>query len=341
MVMLDEDSLTPLIEAMDHGRDGYPRWIVAAAVRRRLFTQTIADIAKAAEERGYVPLATDSYLRARIIDNDAADGRTLLLLDTDSDRSRAHAALLHASAQSPRPHLLLTMRAGGGGLCGAIVREARAAYAIDPPEAARLERGERVERPVLELLARARRAAELTARGRHAAAERLLRDVAGALNRRGANRQAAQLTTQVGRMLLARGATKAAFQAFEYAARLAHSAGCDRSATEARLWQASARIADAAFVEAESICRAVLEASDLGACLRLWAHATLADALLWQRRSDAPEVDMHGVDALEPSVSAGVYEVRTRQLLARGAIFEAGQCVEGLRQLARIRRTRP
>src|SRR4029434_4911605 len=36
MVRLDADStLSPLLEAMDHGRDGYPRWIVIESINAR------------------------------------------------------------------------------------------------------------------------------------------------------------------------------------------------------------------------------------------------------------------------------------------------------------------
>jgi DNA-binding NtrC family response regulator len=334
MVMLDEDNLTPIIEAMDHGRDGYPRWIVATAVRRRVFPQTIASVARAAEQRGYVALPVNSYLRARIVGSSGLDERTLLLLDTDSDAARAHTALLHASTRSPRPHLLLTMRAGTGSSHAAVAREARAAYAVDRVEVARFERSERMGAQVLDLLARANRVRELTERGRHAAAERLLRDIAAALERRGATRYASRVTVQRGRMFLDRAATGAACEAFEHAVRLAQSAGCDALAIEARLWQASARIMDAAFVEAESICRAILEASELPSHLRLWAHATLADALLWQARPDAPDFDISDASMLDSAVLAAAHEVRMRQLLARGQLFEAGQCVESLRRHA-------
>jgi hypothetical protein len=57
MVRLDIDAnVTPLLEAMDHGRDGYPRWIVVETTRRRQLTQTAESITTAAVDRGFVAL---------------------------------------------------------------------------------------------------------------------------------------------------------------------------------------------------------------------------------------------------------------------------------------------
>ena len=142
----------------------------------------------AATSRGFVAMAIDAYIRARILGAPELDERALLLVDSGADASRAHAALLHASARSPRPHLLLTLRSPSS---PALVREARAAYAPDPTD--------RQSPHVVQLLARAARAAEFVGSGRHAAAERLLRDVAAALARRGAGRDASKLTIQLGR----------------------------------------------------------------------------------------------------------------------------------------------
>src|SRR5438445_2693749 len=185
MVRLDGDSnLTALLEAMDHGRDGYPRWIVVDAPRQRLTSRATESIIAAATERGFVALPVDVYHQERIVDANQFDERTLLLVDMGSDESRAHAALLHASAQSPRPHLLLTFRFASTLRKAACVREARAAYAP--------QRIERESPQVTELIGRASRATEFVACGRHAAAERLLRDVGAALARRDAWRHASR-----------------------------------------------------------------------------------------------------------------------------------------------------
>ena len=84
-----------------------------------------------------------------------------------------------------------------------MVREARAAYGA-MPAAAR----SRVAAPpadVVRLIERAAHAAGLQRSGRHAAAERLLREVGGSLARRQAFTAAAGVHVTLGRMLLERG----------------------------------------------------------------------------------------------------------------------------------------
>src|SRR5262245_17830179 len=111
MLRLDDAAdLTPLLEALDHGRDGHPRWIVATVPRPQMLPAATAASATAATGRGFVAMAIDAYIRAYVVGAPELDERTLLLIDPGADPARAHAALLHASARSPRPHLLLTLR---------------------------------------------------------------------------------------------------------------------------------------------------------------------------------------------------------------------------------------
>ena len=328
MVRLDIDAnVTPLLEAMDHGRDGYPRWIVVETARRRQLTQTAESITAAAVDRGFVALPIDAYLRSRILGANELDERTLLLIDVSGDPSRAHAALLHASAQSPRPHLLLTVHHAPGASKPASVREARASYLP--------ERVERESPQIAHLMSRASRAHEFAASGRHAAAERLLREVAAALARRDAWRHAARLNITLARLLNERGRTKAAFETLEEAIAHARTAREDDLALEGRIWQAATRIADAAFVEAEALCRAVLEAPRLRPELKTWALAVLADALVWQGRlGDTIDFEVDGLSALDPVAAAEAYQIKVRLLLAQGRGFQAGRCVGHLKTLA-------
>ena len=96
-----------------------------------------------------------------------------------------------------------------------LVREARALYGARPVRA-----GIPATLPddVLRHVARGSRAAEFTRSGRHAAAERLLRDVAGAFVRRQALGPAAQALVSLGRLFLERGRPVDADQAFAEAA---------------------------------------------------------------------------------------------------------------------------
>ena len=102
-------SLGPLLEALDHGRDGCPRWVVADARSPRQATCTIERVAAAAVRRGFVTISTDLYSRFRELLDAELRERTLLLAGAFGvNPARAHAALLDAAALSPRPHLLLT-----------------------------------------------------------------------------------------------------------------------------------------------------------------------------------------------------------------------------------------
>jgi len=326
MLRLDDAAdLTPLLEALDHGRDGRPRWIVAAVPRPQRLAAATDAIVAAATGRGFVAMPIDAYIRACIIGAAELDERSLLLVDSGADPARAHATLLQASARSPRPHLLLTLRSTPD--VPALVREARAAYV---PAAT-----ERPSPHVADLLARAARASGFAAAGRHAAAERLLRDVTAALARRGAGRHGAVLAIQLGRMLMERGRSRTALDAFEEAIRLAQGARADDLVVTGRLWEATLRVADAALVEAEALCRAALEGTQLTVALTAWAEAILADALRWQGRTrELPDFDVRALAALDRAVAAYGYDVKTRCLLAQGRMFDAGRCVEDLKGYA-------
>ena len=326
MVRLDTDSnLTPLLEAMDHGRDGCPRWIVIDRINARDIPHEAERISASASSRGFVPLGIDTYLQERVLDDTELDERTLLLIDTGGEPSRAHSVLLHAAARSPRPHLLLTFRRAMGERSPRLVREARAAYVARVTDSPR----------VTELVVRATRASEFVACGRHAAAERLLRDVIAALARRDAFVHASRLSITLSGILGDRGRLADAYTSLEGAIKLAQSGRAEDLVVEARIRQATIRTSEAAFVEAEALCRAVLEGPDVGGALRSWTQAVLADALLWQCRVyEAPDIDVGNLTGLELRVIAEACEVKTRVLLAKGEIFEAGGCVACLKKLA-------
>jgi len=329
MVRLDAGlNHTSLLEAMEHGRDGYPRWIVIDSINTRDIPREAERISAAASSRGFVPLGIDTYMRRHVLDDTELDERTLLLIDTEGEPSRAHSVLLHASARSPRPHLLLTFHRAAGDRSPRAVREARAAYAA--------RAADRDSPQVTELVRRATRAADFVAAGRHAAAERLLRDVTAALARRDAFVHASRLSITLASVLADRGRLAEASGSLDTAIKLGQSGRAEDLIVEGRVRQATIRIATAAFVEAEALCRAVLEGPNVGGHFRSWAEAVLADALFWQGRvHEAPEIDVRNLAGLELRVMADASEVKTRILLAKGEIFEAGRCVAELQELAR------
>ncbi len=116
---------------------------------------------------------------------------------------------------------------------------------------------------MLRHVTRGSRAAEFVSSGRHAAAERLLRDVAAALMRRQARAPAAQALISLGRLLLERGRALDAEAAFGQAAGHAHAAKDEALSLSARVWQAAARTDAGQLTAAESVCRAALLAGVL------------------------------------------------------------------------------
>jgi DNA-binding NtrC family response regulator len=322
-----------LIEVLDDAREGAPRWVVADA---RNGAQAMAMAARAAADarrRGFVPLLVPLYLRWREALAADLEERTLLLIGSFTrGLGAARSALLEASASSPRPHVLLTFRCPEAGGEASVVREARAAYGAVPPVVR--ARTPAPSHEVLRLVERAGHAARLQRSGRHAAAERLLREVAASLVRRQAWTHAHGVQVTLGRLLLERGRTDAAEKAFEEAVQLAQALDDEPAINAARVWQATAKADAGRLTEAESMCRAVLLTRQLTAGRHAWASAMLGRVLLWQGRPEeartciAPPLD----DAadIDPATVAIVEGTAVRVLVAVGEIFAAGQRASAL-----------
>ena len=371
----------PLVEILNDGRDGDPRWVVADAWNGAQAAAMAARAATVARRRGFVPLLVPLYLRWRDALADDLEERTLLLIGrfssadsapTARSLAAARTALMQAAAASPRPHVLLTFadrnrlrqgrvasrpdqpvlagrsafadRPGGPpklhakaegprrSTAPAVVREARAAYRATA--GAGRARVASASPDVVRLIERAAHAAEFQKSGRHAAAERLLRDVAGSLARRQALVPAAATLLTLGRMLLERGRAAPAEKAFEEAAQLAQTAEDEASMLDTRLWQAAARTDAGRLTDAEAICRAVLLTRQLSPGRQAWATAILARVLLWQGRGDeaasclpALPGDAADIDAIR---AASIDATAVRVLLAMGDVFQAGQRARAL-----------
>jgi two-component system response regulator HydG len=309
-----------LVEVLDHGTEGVPRWVLVDQGMSSL-SAIVNRAAHAAARRGFVPISVSMYTRVReAIENDLRD-RALVLIATDAAQVvDGQRALVHAAAECPRPHVLLSIRRAGGSSAG-VVREARAAYGAPPLVRARI--APPLPPDVADCLRRAGRAEGFARAGRHAAAERLLRDVAAALHRRGAMAQAAHVSLILGQLLLERGRAVAADQIFDDVSTTADRGVDPRVIWHARLWQASARIDQAQFTSAEAICRAVL-AIDTAQDAHDRAKTVLARVLLWQGRVDeAAELEWRVADEGGDAWIYGI-AMHVRVLMRSGRLFEAG-----------------
>jgi len=323
-----EEGPASIIEILNDARDGDPRWIVMDAGNALQAAAMSARAAADGRRRGFVPLLVPLYLRWRETLAVDLEDRTLLLLGSFArGLSAARGALVQAASDSPRPHVLLTFRCAASGGAPPIVREARAAYGAMP--AISRPRGSALPPDVLRLVERASHAHDFQRSGRHAAAERLLRDVAGGLARRQARAAAAATLMTLGRMLLERGRVGPAEKAFVEAAQSAQAEGDESMVGEARVWQAAARTDAGRLTEAESICRAVLLTRQLSAGRQAWANAMLMRILLWQGRVDEAQSCVpaipDGATDLDALTAATIEATGVRVLLAGGDIFQAGQ----------------
>jgi two-component system response regulator HydG len=271
-----------LLELLDHGHDGHPRWVVLDAGDAREAAALTRLLEQESERRGYVPIPVTSFMKVRARLEGDLRHRTLLLIgDEDELASRA---LVEAAAACARPHVLVTFaRRRAAHQSVAVVREARAVYGA-PPLAVR-----RTQPPVapdsVRQLDRTARAADLAAAGRHAAAERVMREAMAALERRRDEANAGRVAIALGRLLLERGRAAAADVAFEQSAGLAQKGGDRLLAIEARVWTARTRAEAGRSSEAESLLRALLlTVRESATPMRAWIESELAHCLLWQGR---------------------------------------------------------
>src|SRR5688572_14164373 len=70
----------PLVELLDHGRDGEPRWVVVETRAGQSSLAVARRVAERARVRGFVPIAADVYLRLRSLLEQDFRHRTLLLI---------------------------------------------------------------------------------------------------------------------------------------------------------------------------------------------------------------------------------------------------------------------
>jgi len=318
-----------LAEVLDHGRDGEPRWVFVETPAGRSSVAMARRLAEDARARGFVPIAVDVYLRLRSLLEDELRHRTLMLiLPTGSALEPARHAIVAAAAASVRPHVLVSFRSLPS---PHLAREARSVYSANVQVRPSCQA---LPEDVVKHLARGSRWVDLWQAGRHAAAERLLRDVSGAVLRRRALMPAASTLITLGRLMLERGRATDADAMFGEAATHAHAATHEPLSATARIWQAAARTDSGQLTAAESLCRAAIVAGTLVGAERARCEATLARTLLWQGRvSEAAMRDLR-VETDDHELAAFVAAIAVRVSIATSDLFAAGQRARELLTLA-------
>jgi DNA-binding NtrC family response regulator len=215
--------------------------------------------------------------------------RSVLCAGIDADVvGRAIEKALRRSGGWPGPFARIVREVLGFTDAGAPYRFSRSSEAVvseaaaQPCEAVESPRGGDQVSAVLN------RAGELAGRGRHAAAERLLRRTIGYLHRRRRAGDEARSTLALGRLLLARGRRADAREAFEESQRLFDGMRDAAGVVHALVHLGATHIEEGALPAAESVLRTaeVAAAHAMLGDLRRAAGLLLARCLFWQGRHD-------------------------------------------------------
>ncbi|RPJ71472.1 MAG: hypothetical protein EHM24_12300 [Acidobacteria bacterium] len=284
------DTTRRLAEVLDTGVPGRPRALQLALPPEPQQRVLLRAIARTARARGYVPLAA-SLLEdgSRCIPREdlfevVAQRHVLLLHRVGIATGEAGLALslLRLGLESSRPHVVLllfepaarTTWSGRLSPTALQAREPRVSYAAQPVQAESRLRGRVLE------------ACACITRGRHAAAERVLREHLGMTGRRGDRSGAGDAALALGRLLLLRGRAPEACHQFEAARQHFDAVRQVTWAARAAAFAALARTDAGRFEEAEAAAHAAcLAASETGdGETRLFASTALARCLYWQGR---------------------------------------------------------
>ncbi len=289
-----------LTDVLDAGVSGRPRTVRLDTRGRepgRLLTWAFA---RAARLHGYIPVGSpmlepegagpNGFDRWR----DAISGRHVLVLQVGRRSvESADAALyfLDLGLSSDRPHVLLQVNAGSrrpAGHRGTVVREPSAEYVSSTSVVPGGERawpsGAVIARSGIR--DRAAAIADAAVAGRHAQAERLLRDALGSYARRHEDGAAGESALALGRLLLVRGQPVEAFRVFERAREHFNRARVADGAVCAAVFAGLAWTDDGRLREAEAALRAArIAAVEISQpLLDQFAGLALARCLYWQNR---------------------------------------------------------
>ncbi|HSK10995.1 MAG TPA: sigma 54-interacting transcriptional regulator, partial [Vicinamibacterales bacterium] len=344
-------AIARLVEVFETGVPARPRAIqlaLPADARRPLF---LKQVAREARLHGYVPVSTAVFEGHRGVGVDRAalrealaDRHVLLLHDTRQapGRSSPGLFLVGLGISNSRPHVLALLVDADEAQAPAVEPRASCPRGLRArerpplylPEGPRLASPERDAAPlrlarsaaapadvgVVRARAALTPAARLATSGRHAAAERLLRESLGALTRRGDDPGSGWAATTLGALLLLRGRAQQAAALFETARQHFDRAGAAPAAARSAVYVALAWTDLGRLEEAEAAARAAgLAAREMGdGPLHGFASVALARCLYWQERF------ADGLEALQAPDALAVGGGRGLKAAEDPAPFEIG-----------------
>ena len=333
-----EACVNRLADVLDAGVSGRPR-VVRLDTRGREASRLLEwAFARAARLHGYVPIGS-RMLQRQAADpigfgrwRDAIRDRHVLVLQMERRAAESTDAALYfmeLGLTSDRPHVLLQLNADTrrpAGHRSAAVREPPAEYVSSGSSAQGGERAWPSGAVIARAGSRDRGAviAEAAGAGRHAQAERLLRDALGACARRHDDEAAGESALALGRLLLVRGQPAEAFRFIERAREHFHRARAADGALCAAIFAGLACTDDGRLREAEAALRAARIAStELSQpLLEQFAGVALARCLYWQNRLEEAR-DCLGISRVPTSVRP---EAAGDQLAAEWARLGRATC---------------
>lgn len=278
---------------------------------------------RAVRQRGFVTCnaallgpSADSVARS------ALAGRSIAVFDSSGSPTHLAMVLLGMAAIGVRDVRVIAVRREPPRMNVVAAAEVRAAYGgprrLVDPRAARLI--VEVDRLIL--------------RGRHAAAERTLREAVAAFDRRGDMKRAGEAGLRLGRLLLERGRPGEALTVFRHTHERFEGirAACD--ALEAMVYVGLTQTDLMHFADAEQICRLTYSA----ACALgrpetvLFPALALARVLMWQGRlADVRSILDAVAPVGEPELCARYWCLMARLQIAAGILPEAWRSVQRAR----------
>jgi DNA-binding NtrC family response regulator/tetratricopeptide (TPR) repeat protein len=291
-----------LMDVLDAGVSGRPRTVRLDIQGREPGRLLPWAFARAARLHGYIPIGSRMLQREGEDPSgvgrwrDAVSGRHVLVLQSEGrsiESTDAALYFLELGLSSDRPHVLLQVNAGSrrpAGHGGTVVREPSAEYVSSTSVVPGGERAWPSGAVIARIGFRDRSAAivEAAGAGRHAQAERLLRDALGSSARRRDEGAAGESALALGRLLLVRGQPAEAFRVIEQAREHFNRARAADGAVCAAVFAGLAWTDDGRLREAEAALRAArIAAVEMShPQLDQFAGLALARCLYWQNRPE-------------------------------------------------------